>query len=393
MPFWLDIAATIDKDESFLKRRNCAMTNLAFDFHLPTRILFGRGRIAELGAQVPPGIDRIFLVTDGTIARKTPALDKAVKALPGKEIAVFDRVEENPSIATLEEAARKAKAFDAGLVIGLGGGSPMDVAKGVGLLAANPGPLMFYLEGGTPAHPSLPVVAIPTTSGTGSEVTPFAVFTDRDIRQKMCLSHRGIFPVLALIDPELTYTMPTSVAIDTGLDVLAHAVEAFLSTASFPLNDALARQAMDIVLADLAGAVRKQPEAMDRMAASSTAAGAAIAQASTILPHLMGYPLTVHRGVPHGRASAIMLVHVMAALRRRSTCPEKVEAVDQLFAARGGLDEFLRDLGVSTRLADYGVREDDIPLFARKTIVKGDVKITPAAVTVEDLERIYREAL
>ena len=291
------------------------MSNLAFDFHLPTRILFGRGRIAELGAQVAPGIDRIFLVTDGTIARKTPALDKVVKALPGKEIVVFDRVEENPSIATLEEAVLEAKAFGAGLVIGLGGGSPMDVAKGVGLLATNPEPFSAYLEGRPPAHPSLPVVAIPTTAGTGSEVTPFAVFTDQDIRQKVCLSHHAIFPVLALIDPELTYTMPASVAIDTGLDVLAHAVEAFLSTASFPLNDALARQAMDVVLAELAGAARKEPEAMDRMAAASAAAGAAIAHGSTILPHIMGYPLTVHRGVPHGRASAIMLVHVMAALR------------------------------------------------------------------------------
>lgn len=369
------------------------MPNLAFDFHLPTRILFGRGRIAELGAQVAPGIDRIILVTDGTIARRTPALDKVVKALPGKEIAVFDRVEENPSIATLEEAVLEAKAFGAGLVVGLGGGSPLDVAKGVGLLATNPEPLRAYLEGTPPAHPPLPVFAIPTTAGTGSEMTPFAVFTDRDIRQKVCLSHRGIFPVLALVDPELTYTMPASVAIDTGLDVLAHAVEAFLSTASFPLNDALARQAMDAVLAELAGAVRKKPEAMDRMAAASAAAGAAIAQASTILPHVMGYPLTVHRGVPHGRASAIMLVHVMAALRARSTCPEKVEAVDKVFAVRGGLGPFLREIGVSTRLSDYGVREDDIPLFARQTIAKGDIKITPAAVTVEYLERIYREAL
>jgi alcohol dehydrogenase class IV len=224
-------------------------------------------------------------------------------------------------------------------------------------------------------------------------VTPFAVFTDRDAGQKMGYGHPGIFPVLALIDPELTYTMPASVVIDTGLDVLAHAVEAFLSTATFPMNDALARHAMEVVLAELGRAAQKEPEAMDRMAAASAAAGAAITHGSTILPHIMGYPLTVFRGVPHGRASAVMLVHVLAALRKQSTCPEKVKVVDTLFAACGGLDGFLGSLGVSARLSDYGVLEEDIPLFARKTIVKGDVKITPADVTVEYLERIYRTAL
>jgi alcohol dehydrogenase class IV len=369
------------------------MPDLRFDFHLPTTIVFGRGRIVELGRHIAAGSNRIFLVTDGTIARKTAALDRLVRALPGKDIEVFDQVEANPSIATVEEAGRAARAFGAGIIIGLGGGSPMDAAKGAALLATNPGPLMPFLEGRPLGHDPLPVVAIPTTSGTGSEVTPFAVFTDPLQRQKRGYSHPGIFPVLALIDPELTYTMPASVVVDTGLDVLAHAVEAYLSTLSFPLNDALARHAMEVVLADLDRAAQKEPEAMDRMAAASAAAGAAIAHAGTILPHIMGYPLTVFRGVPHGRASAIMLVHVIAALREQSTCPEKVEAINRLFADRGGPAGFLGELGVSVKLADYGVREEDIPLFARKTIVKGDVKITPADVTIEYLERIYRAAL
>lgn len=369
------------------------MPSLKFEFHLPTKIVFGRGRISELGGLLPAGFGRIFVVTDATIARKTPALDRVRKALPGLSLEVFDRIEENPSLATVEAAAREARAFGAGLVIGLGGGSPMDAAKGASLLATNPETLLSYLEGRPLLRPPLPVVAIPTTSGTGSEVTPFAVFTDPAAGQKKGYSHPGIFPVLALIDPELTYTMPASVVVDTGLDVLAHAVEAFLSAASFPMNDALAWHAMEVVLAELGRAARKDPEAMDRMAAASAAAGAAIAHASTILPHIMGYPLTVHRGVPHGRASAVMLVHVLAALRRQSTRPEKVEAVDALFAACGGLDGFLGALGVSARLSDYGVREEDIPLFARKTIVKGDVKITPMDVTVESLERIYRAAL
>jgi alcohol dehydrogenase len=369
------------------------VTTLPFDFHLPTRIVFGRGRIADLGGWVPAGVERIFIVTDGTVARKTPALDKTLKALAGRAVGVFDRVEENPSILTVEDAGREARAFGADLVVGLGGGSPMDAAKGAALLAANPGLLRSFLEGTPPDRSPLPVVAIPTTSGTGSEVTPYAVFTDKAAGQKVGYGNPGLFPILALIDPELTYTMPPAVVLDTGLDVLAHAVEARLSTLAFPLNDAIARHAIGIVLSELGRAVKKVPEAMDRMATAAAAAGAAIAHGGTILPHIMGYPLTVFHGVPHGRASAVMLVHVLAALRERSADPAKVGAVDALFEGRGGLAGFLKGFGVPLRLSAYGVREDEIGLYARKTIAKSDVRITPADITVGYLEEIYRSAL
>jgi len=364
-----------------------------FDFHLPTRILFGRGRIAGLGEQIPGGMGKILIVTDGTIARKTPALDKVVKALPGRELRIFDRVEENPSIATVEEAAGEAREMCAQLIVGLGGGSPMDAAKGVAILATNPKPLKEVLGGKPLEHAPLPVIAVPTTSGTGSEVTPFAVFTDRTAKQKVGYGNPGIFPILALIDPELTYSMPVSVILDTGLDVLSHAVEAYLSTLAFPLNDAFALHAIDIVLTELPRAARKDTEAMNRMAAAATVAGAAIAHASTILPHIMGYPLTVYHGVPHGRASAIMLVHVLGALREKSACPDKVRAIEALFSGHGDLDGFLRGLGVSTKLSSYGVEENEIPIYAEKTIVKGDVKITPADVTLEYLRKIYEHGL
>ncbi len=365
----------------------------ADDFYFPTKIVFGRGRIKELGAHLPAGIDKFYIVTDRTIARKTPLLERLINSLPAKEVEVFDRVEENPSIETVEEAGREAREFGAGLVIGLGGGSPMDAAKGAAMLAPNPGPLRGYLENQPMSRPPLPVIALPTTSGTGSEATPFAVFTDKAAEQKIGYGHPGIYPVLALVDPELTYSMPVPVVIDTGLDVLAHAVEAFLSTVAFPLSDALALQSIGVVIAELPRAAGKEAEAMDRMAAASTTAGAAIAHASTILPHIMGYPLTVFHGVPHGRASAMMLVHVLAALREQSACPDKVEIIEHLFEPKGGIEGFLKELGVSARLSDYGVRNDEIGLYASKTIVKGDVNITPADVTIEYLEKIYRQAL
>ena len=364
-----------------------------FEFHLPTKIRFGRGRVGELGSLIPASAGRVFVVTDDTVATKTPALEAVRRALDGREVLVSARVEENPSLATVEACGREARGFCAQLVVGLGGGSPMDAAKGVALLAANPGPLARYLGGEPLENGPLPVVAVPTTSGTGSEVTPYAVFTDPKAGSKVGYGHPGIFPSVALIDPELTYSMPAAVVVNTGLDVLSHAVEAYLSTLSFPLNDALALHAVGVTLSSLGRAARHDREAMDDMAAAAAVAGAAIAHASTILPHIMGYPLTVHHGVAHGRASAVMMVHVLEALRAGSSCPDKVRAVDALFAPHGGAEGFLASLGVPTRLSNYGVREDELALYARKTIVKSDVRITPAAVTAEGLERIYRSAL
>jgi len=364
-----------------------------FDWHLPTKIVFGKGRIGELGERIDPGHRRVFIVTDKTVAERTEALGRTMKAIGDRETAVFDGVEENPAFETIEAGSRQARDFGADLVVGLGGGSPMDAAKGIALKARNRGPLGRYLRGEPLADDPLPIVCIPTTAGTGSEVTPYAVFTDLAGRTKAGYSHPKLFPEIALIDPELTYSMPASVAINTGLDVLTHAAEAYLSTMSFPLNDTLALHALETARARLPGAARKNPDDMDHLAFAAMQAGVAIANASTILPHIAGYPLTLFHGVPHGRASAIMLAAVLAYLRERSSAPEKVAILDKIFGRQGGLEAYLGGLGVSTKLSDYGVREEEIPLYVEKTMVKGDVKITPAEITAETLEAIYRAAL
>jgi len=364
-----------------------------FDYQIPTQILFGRGRIAGLGALIAPAVRRVFVVTDETIAVRTPALGQTLHALGGRPVRTFARVRENPSIASVEEGAREAREFGAELILGLGGGSPLDAAKGIALLSTNEGELRLYLGGEPLAKTPLPLIAIPTTSGTGSEVTPYAVFTDPDAGNKIGYGNPGIFPAAALIDPDLAATMPASVAVNTGLDALTHAVEAFLSTIATPLSDAVALQAIDIVLTHLGRAVRREDEAVDQMACAAMLAGLAITQAGTILPHIMGYPLTVYHGVPHGRASAIMLVHVLADWRSNSVVPDKVRRIDALFTPHSGLEAFLGGFGVSTKLSNYGVGKDEIPLYAQKTIVKGDIRMTPGEVTVDSLERTYRSAL
>jgi alcohol dehydrogenase len=364
-----------------------------FDFHLPTKILFGRGRVREIGAHIPAEAHRVLIVTDRGVASRTPALAAVRRALEGHDVRVFDGVEENPSMATVDAGAKEARDFGAHFVIGLGGGSPMDAAKGVALAAAHSGDFPSLLAEGKPSCAVLPVIAIPTTSGTGSEVTPYAVFTDPQAGNKVGFGHPSIFPAVAIVDPELAAGMPGIVALNTGLDVLAHALEAFLSTMASPLSDTMALQAAEAVLAHLAPALRKVPESVDRMAYAAMLAGVAITHGSTILPHIMGYPLTVFHGVPHGRASAVLLAPVLDFLRRSGRVAERIQVIDRVFAPQGGITAFLGTLGVPTRLSEYGVREDEIRDFARKTIVKGDVRITPSEVTLEDLTGIYRSAL
>jgi alcohol dehydrogenase class IV len=364
-----------------------------FDWRLPTKIVFGTGRLAELPAHLEPGWKRIFIVTDRAIAGRTDALALTLKLLEERETAVYDAVEENPGFRTVEAGSQRARDFEADLVLGLGGGSVMDAAKGVALKARNRGPLERYFRGEPLGDDPLPVVCLPTTSGTGSEVTPYAVFTDSAGANKVGYSHPKLFPQVALIDPILTYTMPEPVILNTGLDVLAHAAEAYLATTSFPLNDTLALHALETSRSRLPGAVRKNPEDMDHMSFAAMLAGVAIANAGTILPHIAGYPLTVFHAVPHGRASVIMLAAVLPFLRKHSTAPQKIAVIDRIFGGPGGLTEFLGGLGVSTRLADYGVREEELALYVQRTVVKGDIQITPAEVTEEKLAAIYRSVL
>jgi alcohol dehydrogenase class IV len=233
------------------------------------------------------------------------------------------------------------------------------------------------------------VICIPTTSGTGSEATPYGVYTDRKNRNKCGYGNEKIFPRCSIVDPVLTYSMPEKLIVDTGLDVLTHAVEAYLSTISFPLNDQLALHAVETVLSDLPEAVKKEKGSMNRMSEAAAIGGIVITHGGTILPHIMGYPLTVFHGIPHGRACAVLMPRFLEFLRRKGAVPEKLEILDEMFSVSGGLGNFLASLDVSTDLKSYGVTAEEIPEFVKKTIVKDDVHITPAEVTEQDITDIY----
>jgi alcohol dehydrogenase class IV len=364
-----------------------------FSFHMPVRAVFGAGRLAELPGLVPARLQRILVVTDPGLTRHGAALSALGATLAGRTWDVFDEVEENPTFVSADKGAARARAFGAQAVIGLGGGSPLDAAKGVALLGTNDGTLGEYLRGKRQERDALPIIALPTTSGTGSEVTPYAVFTDTDAGTKGALSHPSLFPFVSIIDPVLTYSMPEALVVATGLDALTHAVEAFLSTDGFAVNDRIALEAVETVLAHLPAARRKDPSAMDAMAYASMLGGMAITHASTILPHIMGYPLTVFHRIPHGLANAVLLPEFLRYLAIHSSVPDKVAHLTGMMAPHGGLTAFIEDLGVSCRLRSYGMTQDDIARFVPRVIVKGDIKITPAPITEAVIAALYAASL
>ena len=364
-----------------------------FDFYLPPRLVFGAGRIRDIDELLDGDLRRVLVVTDEGVVQKSSAVDALLEAFKDRETIVFSDIEENPAFDVLEAGRRLAVDGRVQVVVGIGGGSPMDAAKGIAVLATNAQDMRHFMGGGVLESDPLPIVCIPTTSGTGSEATPYAVFTDRDAETKGGFAHPKIFPRLSVVDPELTYSMPELLIINTGLDALTHAVEAYLSILAFPLSDLYALESIRTILDSLGGAVKKDRGAMGRMAYASMLAGVAITHGGTILLHIMGYPLTVFHGIHHGRANAILLPAFLRFMRDASTVKEKLDVVDGLFQAVGGVEAFVAGFGVSTRLSDYGVEEGEFDLFAKKVIVKGDVEITPAEVTEGTIAELYRSTM
>ncbi|MCK5145387.1 iron-containing alcohol dehydrogenase [bacterium] len=366
---------------------------VSFQFHLPVQIRFGKGRIQDLQSIIGDRFKRILIVTDKGVAEKSRALEAILPQMQDYHVTLFNQVEQNPSYKTLEKGREVVHRDDIELIIGLGGGSPMDAAKGIAVLAKNEKTMQEYMAGEPLDADPLPIICIPTTSGTGSEVTPFAVFTDTEEQVKDAFSHPQIFPAVSIIDPELTYTVSKTVIANTALDVLTHAIEAYFSKDAQPFTDAMVLEAIPLVLEALAPAIKHNEDAMEKMAYASLLAGMAIAHCSTILLHAMAYPLTTMHRVPHGKANGILLPAFLKFMRKSSTIKERVAVIEQLFETVGGVEAFLDGLKISHKLTDYGVESSELDIFVKKVIVKEDLKITPANITEKIIKSIYESTM
>lgn len=379
-----------------------------FTFAVPQEIIFGEGSISRLGDLIKKsGCSRPFLIS-GKVLTKMGVAGRVMELLEkaGYGAELFNDVEANPSTVTVEKAVQAFKESGGDCIIALGGGSPMDVAKAVGVVAVYGGAIEDYEGGGKVPGKITPVIAIPTTAGTGSEVTAFTVITDHARNYKLTVFSYELIPQYALLDPELMMSLPESVAAATGIDALVHAIEAYLSKAASPFSDSMAEKAMELIGGSLRLFVsdRKNKEAASAMLTGSMFAGLAFSWARLGNVHAMAHPLGGYFDVPHGVANAILLPIVMAynapaengrykKIYQYLTPDKKTEENFTPDFLVNELRDLTNSLGIPKNLTEVGVREDKIPAMAADAMKSGNILVNPRETTIEDIKALYLAAM
>jgi alcohol dehydrogenase class IV len=372
-----------------------------YRYFLPTDIVFGPGVLNQLSQHAQGFGKRPLIVTGRNSARATGLLDRVLAQLPNA--VIFDEIDENPTTGSCDRGADFCRAHDCDCVIALGGGSPMDAAKAIAGLALNPGTCEDYIAGEVFSRGVLPVIAIPTTAGTGSETTPYAVLVSSRDNNKRTIAGRYIFPRLALLDPEITVTMPRPVTINTGLDALSQAMEGFVSRRSTPVGDALALDACRRVMRWLPTAADNGAniEARSNMLHAAMLTGCVISQSGTTLVHGMGYYLTLNCGLAHGLANGYLLAPVFQYNAR--IAPDRVRALAEAMNADPAVEpgkavaqrihELFGALNLSPAARDAGVDESLLRGFSEHIHTdRSRFKNQPGNPSVDELEAMFRAA-
>ncbi|NOX53538.1 MAG: iron-containing alcohol dehydrogenase [Planctomycetes bacterium] len=377
-----------------------------FDWEPHTRVVFGPGTLGRLGDLVRGlGVVRALVVTDEGV-RRAGHVDRAVASLrnAGVEVVVYDQVQSNPTTDDVDRAVAVAARERIDGLVGLGGGSSMDCAKGVNFLLTNGGRMEDYRGVGQATRPMLPMVAIPTTAGTGSEAQSFAVIADAKTHKKMACGDKKAACRVAILDPDLTRTMPRSVAATTGMDAISHAVESYVSTRRNGLSQMFARQAWRLLSAGFLRGVADPEDAAARaaMLLGAHLAGAAIENSMLGAAHALANPLTARFGLEHGAAVGVMLPHVVrfnasavGDLYRDLVADAELIAADaEPTEAAGRLAEWLTEaaeaVGLSTDLKACGVDEQALPELAEDAAQQWTGRFNPRPVDVACLEELYR---
>lgn len=379
-------------------------------FHPTPRLIIGPGSINQLPEEIGRlNGKRVVLVTDpglvqsGIVFRVEEALIKV-----GLSVHRFDDVEPDPRYETAVYAAERAKEVKGDLVIGIGGGSALDIAKVSSILVTNSEPVNAYFGIDLVPNRGLPLLLVPTTAGTGSEVTPIAILSDHHEKLKKGIVSPYLIPATAVLDAELTVGLPPSVTAATGMDALIHAVEAYTSKNANRFTDLLAIEAMTMLFRNIRAAFAKGTdiEARAMMLEGSLLAGKAFANAGVTAVHAFAYPIGAEFHIPHGVANSMMLAPVMKFnmvgnlpkfARMARVFDDEKDALSEEQAAKyavEALKNLASDLNIPSRLSDFGIKEQDIPMLA-----EGVMKVTrllannPRELALDDAIEIYRQVL
>lgn len=391
-----------------------------FSFSVPQNITVGKGSLAKLPEIAKKsGGSHAFLMSGPHLA-KMGLVEKAANSLKSAGIAVdtFTDIEGNPSVETVDKATAAFKEAGADFIVAFGGGSPMDVAKAVGVTAKYGGSITEYEGAHKVPGPIIPLIAIPTTAGTGSEVTAFSVITDHSRDYKLTVFSYEILPAYAILDAELLTTAPASVAAACGIDAFIHAEEAYISTAASPFSDAMAEKAMSLIGKNIRRFVanRGDIEAAEAMLTGSLFAGIAFSFARLGNVHAMSHPVSAFFDVPHGVANAVLLP-VIAEYNALADHGRYLTIYNDISPVPAYEDEFepmmlvdaIRDLcddiGIPANLTEAINNasktgpvsaeeiENKIEAMAVDAMKSGNIAVNPRSSRQCDIEMLYRKAL
>jgi len=374
------------------------------------RILMGSGAIRQIAQEVfSLNGKKILIITDkGLLKAGIIQMIETELRKSGVKYAIFDGVEPDPRYEIIKDCVDQIKRENINLVIGVGGGSSIDIAKTSAVMATNKGSVSDYFGVDLLPKPGLPTIMLPTTAGTGSEVTPIAILSDEGEKLKKGVVSPFLFPAVAILDPELTLNLPPHITAATGMDALIHAIESYTSIFATDITDMLAFHAMELLYHNIRTAFANggNLEARSKMLEGSLLAGIAFGNAGVTAVHAFAYPIGAEYHIPHGVANTLMLPHVMRVnllgnISKFAKIPKafslSVEGLDDLRAAELFIEAIVRlaeDLRVPKSLAEFGVTESDIPRLA-----EGVMKVTrllannPRVLTVDDAKEIYTAAL
>jgi alcohol dehydrogenase len=379
-----------------------------FAVHLSPRVVFGLGTAQQAGEEIARlGVSHALVVTDSGLA-KTDIPGVITKSLEAAGIkwTLFGEVEPNPSIHTVEKGAGLYKEKDCNGIVAVGGGSPIDAAKAIGFLVTSGGSMRDYFGGKKVDRPLPPLIAVPTTCGTGSEVTQFSVITDTETHFKLGIGSPFEIPRVAIVDPALLANLPANMIASTGMDALCHAIESYTSHLAQPVSDAFALHAIELIARHLRPAVANGNLLdLSGMATASTLAGLAFNNTRTTLVHAMSHPLSGHARVPHGVANAILLPHALEFnlignperhADIAAALGEDTDGLSEMEAARLVLDavqELAADVEIPHDLRQVGVTEALLDRLADDAMKSGGIPLNPRRVSRDDVLRVYRAAL
>lgn len=388
--------------------------NMNFDFNNPTKILFGSGKLNELGSQPMPGKKALLLMSGGKSAKVSGAYERTLEQLSkaGVEVAEFAKVMENPVREMVMEGAAFARENGCDFIVVLGGGAVLDSAVAVAAMATNPGDLWDYVNGGTGkgqplVHPGLPIVTITLTAGTGSEINCWGVISNLETKEKIGFGYPELVPVLAVVDPELMKTVPAKYTAYQGFDALFHNTEVMMSNGINILSETIALSAIENIAKYLPRAVKdgNDLEAREHVAYGSTMAGISMQLTSTTAQHSMEHAMSAyHHNLPHG-AGLIMISRAFAEFFiERHACDEQFVKMARVMGIPDAdkpedfitaLIQLQKDCGVADlKMSDYGITVDEcmtLAVNARETM-GGLFLANPCPMSDEECAGIFQKS-